>query len=420
MKLRNIVFLSSVLSLLFGGISYAETSLNMSLPESIKAKAELGLSGFYGTHFPLLNDSRRIVMDENNNILFDTQKDFQINIPYVRLLFDGKILPNINMRVSSALMSYDLFSEPLHNERSYQDYQNFRSGRFTLNNGLTPWQRFLLFEDLQVTVIDEPLSGGLIIGQQIIPFNNQDSLFISQPVSIHPRFTPITDYINLNILDSSDLPYQNSTMTHERDIGFTLYGNYPMFRFMTGLYNGSGPNTWDNNNAKDIFGKVIVPLDTYGEAGCSYRYGQDVVMRKFASINKLDSAKSQTGLQLRLGHPMFYLQGEYIWSQDRWSDSTAIDKTGYYISLAGNASPSTSLFARYDNFMDNNPLRKLDEDGGYYKIQELDFGIKQKIMDNLSIQSEYSYTWEDFTMADTSKQAAAQYGQFSVNANVTF
>ena len=254
----------------------------------------------------------------------------------------------------------------------------------------------------------------------MIPFNFQDSTFLYQPLAIHPRFTPVTEYINYNILSSDDIPYQNSTLTHDRDIGLTLSGNYPYFNFATGVYNGNGTNTWDNNNAKDIFGKVGAYFGNYGEFDVSHRRGQNVVSKKFSSNDKIISERVQTGFLLRFGQPFLYCLGEYILSYDRWDDSTSIDQAGWYVSLIGKLSPTTSLYGRYDTFMDNNPLKKIDASGDYYKIQELTFGLKQTLYENIALQGEYSYGWENFDTLNTDKQASAQYGQFIINAKVGF
>lgn len=388
--------------------------------EPVKLKGEININTFYGAHLPLIDNLKKILKDENNFILFDTQQDWQFQIPLVKALLEGEIMENVAIKLGTAILSNNLISEPLCSQKSYLDYQNFRLNRFSLSNTLIPWQRFFILEDVQVTIIDKILNGGLIIGQQLIPFNFQDSTFLYPPVAIHPRFTPTTEYINYNIFSQDNIPYQNSTLTHDRDIGLTLYGNYPVFTFVTGVYNGNGSNTWDNNNAKDIFGRAAFPFGNYGEIGVSHRRGQNIVTKKFLSDEKIISERTQTGFQLRFGQPFIYIIGEYIFTNHRWDDSTGIDQTGWYASLIGMPASNTYLFGRYDTFMDNNPLKKIDDTGGYYKIQEITFGIKQNIKENVALQGEYSYTWENFDISDINKQASAQYGQFSINAKMVF
>lgn len=357
------------------------------------------------------------VLKEKNDLL--TLDDRFRNTLYVNdfdLIVKNTFYDIVKTTISTSLVSSGFNAEPLLNVDSYRSYNSFLSDR--KNNLKNLWQRLLIIKDVQFEIKDPTTNGNLIIGQQVIPFGYNSEGVLNKPVSNYPILTPMTEYINFNLRTDNSLPYQNSAMTDIQDIGFTLNGNYPNIRFSAGLYNGSGPNTFDDNNEKDLFGKLDLILGSF-EFGGSYLRGKHIGYKNIYDVTpKRDEIDlSKLGLHGKIGGKDVYLQGEYLLAQDNWSDKTSIDKKGWYVEGVMKAEDIFSATTRFETFYDNNVLKNQDKNVNY-NIKKVVGNFSQNIGPNIISKEEYSHIWED--LSESGKKTTVNYGIITANLEFKF
>lgn len=94
----------------------------------------------------------------------------------------------------------------------------------------------------------------------------------------------------------------------QRDMGLMLLGgtNETKFRYALALMNGRGLGIGDNNNMKDVIGRIVFkPLD-FLSVGASFRYGYP---------NTNEDTRTSYGAELEVDAGNFLLQGEYIYDE---------------------------------------------------------------------------------------------------------
>jgi len=367
-----------------------------------------------------LSDIQNGKVNKLNNgfIGLDNRFNSSIYINNADISLSSTFLKLFSVNFSTSLVSREFIDEPLINYQSYQDYKTFLNNR--RKNIATVWQRYGIIKDLNIIVKDQSVDGSFIIGQQLIPFGYTDNNTLNMPVTSNPIITPMTEYINYNLLSDTDTPYQNSSLTNVRDIGMTLTGNYSFLRFMTGIYNGSGSNTFDNNNQKDIFGRFDLMAQEMGEIGVSHWRGRRVTYRSIYSNNseRNEFEMSKTGIHSKLGNKDLYLMGECIFSNDKWLDETLINQFSWYVAGVGNLWNILNLTLRYESFYDNNVL-KVKSDLTNYNIKRAVISFQESLSTNIKLRQEYTHTWEDIS-SKTIDKVQSNYGIFSANLIFSF
>jgi len=175
------------------------------------------------------------------------------------------------------------------------------------------------------------------IGEAKIPFSFQNLLSDSK-LEISDR----AQVVEALVSRSTDvIGNQNG-----RDIGvqvggsFVKYAKRYLFEYKVGLFNGSGINVADNNNNKDLAGRLVAhPFEGIGIGGSFYSgtgfYGTP------AAANHV---RNRTGIELNYEHQRFLLRSEYIDGKDG-----AIKKNGWYAETGYFLIPSRfQLLLRYD------------------------------------------------------------------------
>jgi len=91
----------------------------------------------------------------------------------------------------------------------------------------------------------------------------------------------------------------------QRDYGLTLWGGnkYTKLEYAFALMNGRGLNVKDNNNKKDIIGRVTYKLFDFMTIGGSFRYGYP---------NNEDDTRTTYGGEILMNFNNLHIQGEYI------------------------------------------------------------------------------------------------------------
>lgn len=93
----------------------------------------------------------------------------------------------------------------------------------------------------------------------------------------------------------------------QRDYGISVWGGNVNTRlnYAVAIMNGSGLNQVDNNNKKDIVGRVTYKLFDFMTIGGSYRYG-------YPKLNNDEDSRTTYGGEILLEFNNLHIQGEYI------------------------------------------------------------------------------------------------------------
>jgi len=176
------------------------------------------------------------------------------------------------------------------------------------------------------------------------------------------------------------------------DIGISVYGSFlsvhdrKLISYRIGIFNGSGTNKADLNEAKDFIGRLIVhPIEGL-DLGGSFYYGRTP---DSASLdNKTVSA--QLGLRQRAAAEINYtwkfinLKGEYLAGTDG-----TVKKTGYYGQIAVYAIPEKlQIVGRYDTF--DKDMNENENRSTHYT-----FGINYTVNSNTLLQAAYTLRQEE-------------------------
>jgi hypothetical protein len=398
--------------------AYAQLGLDgQPVLEKIEIHGDVGFGYDYSFGFAKV-EGNKVLLEKTNYLALDDRFRNYIYIDHVNLLLKANLARVLTANISTAIVSNGLFQEPLYNPDSYRDFKVFLQDRRA--NIKNIWQRYLILQDINFVLKDETVDGNLVIGQHLIPFGYFNNNTLNPPIATNPLITPMSEYINFNLRAEDDTPYQNSTLTRLRDIGLTLTGNYSGFRFMAGVYNGAGPNSLDNNNYKDFFGRFDYIVPALGEVGISHWRGRHVGFKNVYAVNpgRDEFEMYRTGLHGRLGNDRIFLAGEVILSQDRWMDKTDVEQLGWYVEGTIKAEQIFSGTLRYESFADNNALKNVKRTS-YYNLKRFVASLTQSFADSVGFREEYSHTWEDINETSGNK-AFSNYGIASVNLLISF
>lgn len=133
-----------------------------------------------------------------------------------------------------------------------------------------------------------------------------------------------------------------------RDIGVELMGKTKSpigIEYALAVYDGNGPNTTDNNNNKDIFGRLILTPTPGLEIGGSFFTGKE------GTTTKLDV--QGWGLDAQFTRGPIRVRGEYVKGEFDNATGAATEPEGWYIMAGYKVLPNLELLARYD-FVDLN------------------------------------------------------------------
>lgn len=177
-----------------------------------------------------------------------------------------------------------------------------------------------------------------------------------------------------------------------RDFGMVLMGgsDTTMLTYQLGLMNGSGLGRRDNNQSKDVVGRVIFKPLEFVKVGGSFRYG-------FPSYNNNDDARTTFGAELQANLAGFTLMGEYIIDEGDYNRDLGggcagnlielgEKRSGGYLTLAYMTPWQVQPVFRYDIFDSGN----LQE----YKESNITFGLNYFFNDWTRLQVNYVYKAE--------------------------
>jgi phosphate-selective porin OprO and OprP len=232
------------------------------------------------------------------------------------------------------------------------------------------------------------------IGQQVIPFslNNTTS---NTKLELPDRVQVVEA---LSARKGDVLSDQNG-----RDIGIALYGSFlpindlNLVEYRIGVFNGTGINRADLNEAQDIIGRLILHPIKGLDLGCSYYTGwapDSAVLYKTSSKDNPD-ASQLGGLRERIGAELNYtyrfanIKGEYLVGTDN-----NVSKSGYYVQLAAYIVPKiVQLAGCYDTY--DKDTEKDDNE-----VSSFSFGANYYINSNVLLQAAYTVREEKSNSID--------------------
>jgi phosphate-selective porin OprO and OprP len=141
-----------------------------------------------------------------------------------------------------------------------------------------------------------------------------------------------------------------------RDLGiqisgdFLKYKNRYLFDYKLGLFNGSGINVNDNNNNKDIAGRLIAHPVTGLNLGGSFYSGTGF----YGTPTGANHGRNRVGAELNYEKNRFLVRSEFITAKDG-----ALKKEGWYAQVAYYViATKLQLNLKYDTFDPNTLVSK--------------------------------------------------------------
>jgi phosphate-selective porin len=289
------------------------------------------------------------------------------------------------------LGGYVHFRYQFKEEDGKADGFDVRRARVNLKADLTPYWSFRIQPELAGTPgiihiytdfkIMDPVN--FTFGQQAIPFS-LNNLASNTKLDLADR-SQVVEALSSR---KGDVLGDNSGC----DIGISVYGSFLSIHdrkrvdYRVGIFNGSGINKADLNEAKDIIGRIIIHPVKGLDLGGSFYYGHTP---DSATLNN-KSVEAQLGLRQRAAAEINYsgrfftVSGEYITGTDG-----TVKKDGYYGQVAAYVLPDKLQIAgRYDVFDGN---RDEDENRSTYYT----FGLNYFIRTDMLLQAAYSFRQEE-------------------------
>lgn len=194
---------------------------------------------------------------------------------------------------------------------------------------------------LQVDVVDSPILVDaaveigfipyvqLILGQFKVPFSLENLTSSGELDTINRSQTV------RNLCPGQDIGAKG------RDIGLVVSGDYAWLKWTLGVFNGSGINTRDLNEKKDLVGRVVLNPLSFLAVGISHYQG---LYSTFPLALPVD--RDRTGVELYLVRGRASLKAEYIFGRDERTE-----RSGAYVQGAVDIMPDKiQSIIKYDTY----------------------------------------------------------------------
>jgi hypothetical protein len=172
-----------------------------------------------------------------------------------------------------------------------------------------------------------------------------------------------------------------------RDPGFRIAGSFLkkreryLFDYSIGIFNGAGINTTDNNEAKDVCGRVVIHPAKNLDIGGAYYNG----WAKYGSPSK-SKTRNRFGTELAYTWKFLSVQGEFLQGVD-----DTITRNGWYAQLAGFIyKKNIQLVAKYDTYHPDTEMKN-NSTTNYI------FGVNIFFNPNVKLQAFYTLRDEEGT-----------------------
>lgn len=184
----------------------------------------------------------------------------------------------------------------------------------------------------------------------------------------------------------------------QRDMGIMFMGGNKetLLKYQFAIMNGTGLGVKDNNNKKDIIGRVVFhPLD-FLNIGGSFRYGWPT---------KDTLTRTSIAAEVEVNYSNFRLQAEYIYDEGDYNRSAG-GGCGSDPLILGEKRGGWWAMAMYKFYFNLEPVIKVEQfdtgdDAGYGEFITT-FGVNYFFNDNVRLQANYRYR------AETNDAASAE------------
>lgn len=187
----------------------------------------------------------------------------------------------------------------------------------------------------------------------------------------------------------------------QRDYGIAVFGGnkYTKFEYAVALMNGRGLNVKDNNNKKDIIGRLTYKVTHFMTVGGSFRYGYP---------NNDSDTRTTVGGEVLLNFNNWHIQGEYIYDEGDYNRAAG-GGCGSEPMVLGKRRDGAYGMVWYDTKWDIQPVFKYEffdqdldiKDLGY--SERMTLGVNYFFNDKIRLQLNYQANIETYINVDNDK-----------------
>jgi phosphate-selective porin len=180
--------------------------------------------------------------------------------------------------------------------------------------------------------------------------------------------------------DTVDISSAINSLTSKYDTGIQVMGSVEMIKYSVGIFNGSGLNTADTNDNKDVIGRIDVPNVLPGlEVGFAGLYGKDA---------STGNNKKGVGTNVKYRKDALEVKAEAM----SVSNST-VNGQGGFLQVGYDLSDKCQAVAMYDMY---DPNIRVSGD----KTNILTLGLNRFMSKNTKLQVNYLLISEETTAVD--------------------
>jgi len=167
-----------------------------------------------------------------------------------------------------------------------------------------------------------------------------------------------------------------------RDVGVQVSSKFEKFNYALAVVNGTGANTSENNDYKDILSRFGISPFKELNLGISGHAG------KYVSGARKNLDRYRLGTDFEYLKNPFRLRGEFIWRQDEQVSGSDVNKWGWYILSRYKFLPRLEGILRYEQY-DPNTKR------GHDCLDIVTLGLNHYFIDNTRFSINYEFRNDD-------------------------
>jgi hypothetical protein len=164
-----------------------------------------------------------------------------------------------------------------------------------------------------------------------------------------------------------------------RDIGIEAMGENKRFKYGIGIFNGSGENSGDRDNYKDIIGRFGWYLQDSFTIGMSGHYG-----KFYNNLDKEYQEKYRAGIDVDYSDKYFHIQGEYIYGENNTVTQISGKASGWYILFSSRYFYPYEPLIRYEYYSSNTTVKQTTIGINYYFIADIRLMLNYEMRNLLS------------------------------------
>ncbi len=191
----------------------------------------------------------------------------------------------------------------------------------------------------------------------------------------------------------------------------SLFGIHDLISYKIAILNGTGINTLDDNNNKDIAGRLVIAPFEWLKFGGSYRTGFYGIQTQDSNGDWVQKRRTRSAFDLTFEKFNFMLQGEYIMGKDVGDISSGggcggksndgalpvYDKDGFWVAAMYTTPWSLQAIVKYETYNPDGTAYTYQGVAQTYDQSTFTFGLNYFINDWTRVQVNYLYSSEGKT-----------------------